>query len=102
ERPKRVETPFGPRRFDDQSRRHRLDPAVARPRGSTMTTTAQNTTSSDQNSQSLISDEEIFAAHEGGKLSAELTRPLETQRDLSIAYTPGAAQVGTESTDATP
>src|SRR5699024_6128709 len=51
ERPKRVEIPFGSRRFDDHSRRHRLDPAVARPRGSTMTTTAQNTTSSDQNSQ---------------------------------------------------
>src|SRR5699024_10908096 len=95
ERPKRVETPFGPRRFDDHSRRHRLDPAVARPRGSTMTTTAQNTTSSDQNSQAPITDEEIFAAHEGGKLSAELTSPLETQRDLSIAYTPGVAKVCT-------
>src|SRR5699024_6260589 len=95
ETPKRVETPVGSRRFDDHSRRHRLDPAVARPRGSTMTTTAQNTTSSDQNSQAPITDEEIFAAHEGGKLSAELTSPLETQRDLSIAYTPGVAKVCT-------
>src|SRR5699024_6341915 len=86
---------FWSRRFDDHSRRHRLDPAVARPRGSTMTTTAQNTTSSDQNSQAPITDEEIFAAHEGGKLSAELTSPLETQRDLSIAYTPGVAKVCT-------
>ena len=60
-----------------------------------MTTTAQNTTSSDQNSQAPITDEEIFAAHEGGKLSAELTSPLETQRDLSIAYTPGVAKVCT-------
>lgn len=44
---------------------------------------------------SPIFDEEIFAAHEGGKLSAELTHSLETQRDLSIAYTPGVAKVCT-------
>ncbi|RMI35034.1 NAD(P)-dependent malic enzyme [Nocardia stercoris] len=42
---------------------------------------------------SAITDEEIFAGHLGGKLSVELTSPLETQRDLSIAYTPGVAQV---------
>jgi malate dehydrogenase (oxaloacetate-decarboxylating) len=60
-----------------------------------MTTTAHNSTASDQNSQSPITDEEIFAAHEGGKLSAELTSPLQTQRDLSIAYTPGVAKVCT-------
>ena len=41
----------------------------------------------------VISDEEIFAAHEGGKLSVELKAPLDTQRALSIAYTPGVAQV---------
>jgi malate dehydrogenase (oxaloacetate-decarboxylating) len=40
-----------------------------------------------------ISDEEIFAAHVGGKLSVELKAPLDTQRALSIAYTPGVAQV---------
>lgn len=40
-----------------------------------------------------ITHEEIFAAHEGGKLSVELASPLATQRDLSIAYTPGVAQV---------
>ncbi|MFB7722665.1 MULTISPECIES: NADP-dependent malic enzyme [unclassified Nocardia] len=40
-----------------------------------------------------ITTEEIFAGHLGGKLSVELTAPLETQRDLSIAYTPGVAQV---------
>ncbi|MEV6767102.1 NADP-dependent malic enzyme [Nocardia sp. NPDC051030] len=40
-----------------------------------------------------ITTEEIFAGHLGGKLSVELTSPLETQRDLSIAYTPGVAQV---------
>jgi malate dehydrogenase (oxaloacetate-decarboxylating) len=42
---------------------------------------------------SAITDEEIFLGHVGGKLSVELTAPLETQRDLSIAYTPGVAQV---------
>ena len=41
----------------------------------------------------VISDEEIFAAHEGGKLSIDLKAPLDTQRALSIAYTPGVAQV---------
>ncbi|MCZ4276054.1 NADP-dependent malic enzyme [Rhodococcus sp. BGS-1C] len=40
-----------------------------------------------------MTDEEIFLGHVGGKLSVELTAPLETQRDLSIAYTPGVAQV---------
>lgn len=40
-----------------------------------------------------VSETEIFAAHEGGKLSIELTDPLEDRRDLSIAYTPGVAQV---------
>jgi malate dehydrogenase (oxaloacetate-decarboxylating) len=41
----------------------------------------------------VIGDEEIFAAHVGGKLSVELKAPLDTQRALSIAYTPGVAQV---------
>lgn len=41
----------------------------------------------------VIDDAEIFAAHEGGKLSVELKAPLDTQRALSIAYTPGVAQV---------
>ncbi|SEB42728.1 NAD(P)-dependent malic enzyme [Rhodococcus jostii] len=40
-----------------------------------------------------LTEEEIFAGHLGGKLSVELTAPLDTQRDLSIAYTPGVAQV---------
>ena len=43
--------------------------------------------------QVVIEDNEIFAAHEGGKLSVELKSPLDTQRALSIAYTPGVAQV---------
>ena len=43
--------------------------------------------------QIVLDDEEIFAAHLGGKLSVELKAPLDTQRALSIAYTPGVAQV---------
>jgi malate dehydrogenase (oxaloacetate-decarboxylating) len=43
--------------------------------------------------QVLISDDEIFEAHVAGKLSVELKAPLDTQRALSIAYTPGVAQV---------
>ncbi|MBD0321761.1 MAG: NADP-dependent malic enzyme [Aldersonia sp.] len=42
---------------------------------------------------SQITDEQIFDSHIGGKLSVELTGPLDSQRDLSIAYTPGVAQV---------
>ena len=41
----------------------------------------------------MIGNDEIFEAHEGGKLSTELKAPLDTQRALSIAYTPGVAQV---------
>lgn len=40
-----------------------------------------------------LTEEEIFAGHLDGKLSVELTTPIETQQDLSIAYTPGVAQV---------
>jgi malate dehydrogenase (oxaloacetate-decarboxylating) len=40
-----------------------------------------------------ISDDEIFAAHEGGKLGIGLTAPLDSRRALSIAYTPGVAKV---------
>lgn len=43
--------------------------------------------------QVVIEDAEIFAHHEGGKLSVALKEPLDTQRALSIAYTPGVAQV---------
>lgn len=42
---------------------------------------------------SPITDTEIFDAHLGGKLSVELTAPIENKRDLSIAYTPGVAKV---------
>ncbi|OBA63131.1 malate dehydrogenase [Mycobacterium sp. 1100029.7] len=43
--------------------------------------------------QLVIGDDEIFEAHVGGKLSVEMKSPLDTQRALSIAYTPGVAQV---------
>ncbi|GAB4588587.1 NAD(P)-dependent malic enzyme [Nocardia sp. IFM 10818] len=59
-------------------------------------TEAVNATQTSPASNANLSDittEEIFAGHLGGKLSVELTAPLETQRDLSIAYTPGVAQV---------
>ncbi len=46
-----------------------------------------------RNPQIVITDEEIFEAHVAGKLSVELKSPLDTQRALSIAYTPGVAQV---------
>ena len=55
-------------------------------------TDAPNATA-DPASLASISTDEIFAGHLGGKLSVELSAPLETQRDLSIAYTPGVAQV---------
>ncbi len=41
----------------------------------------------------VIGNDEIFEAHAGGKLSVELKAPLDTRRALSIAYTPGVAQV---------
>jgi malate dehydrogenase (oxaloacetate-decarboxylating) len=41
----------------------------------------------------VLEDEEIFEAHVGGKLAMQLRSPLDTQRALSIAYTPGVAQV---------
>lgn len=49
--------------------------------------------SAERTPQVVIDDAEIFDAHEGGKLSVELKSPLDTQRALSIAYTPGVAQV---------
>ncbi|MEH3143710.1 MAG: NADP-dependent malic enzyme [Mycobacterium kyogaense] len=52
--------------------------------------------------QVVVDDAEIFDAHEGGKLSVALSSPLDTQRALSIAYTPGVAQVSRAiATDAT-
>jgi len=55
-------------------------------------TMPENSTAT-QNGQLVIGDEEIFEAHLGGKIAVDLNRPLDTQRALSIAYTPGVAQV---------
>jgi malate dehydrogenase (oxaloacetate-decarboxylating) len=49
--------------------------------------------SSTKSSPIVLEDEEIFDAHVAGKLSVQLRSPLDTQRALSIAYTPGVAQV---------
>ncbi len=49
--------------------------------------------SSERTPQVVVDDAEIFAAHGGGKLSVGLKTPLDSQRALSIAYTPGVAQV---------
>ena len=46
-----------------------------------------------RNESGAITDAEIFEAHLGGKLSVDATTPLDTPRSLSIAYTPGVAQV---------
>ncbi|XVV08056.1 NAD(P)-dependent malic enzyme [Actinosynnema sp. CA-248983] len=40
-----------------------------------------------------LTDEEIFRAHEGGKLGVGVTASLADPRALSIAYTPGVARV---------
>lgn len=47
----------------------------------------------DQPVRTALTSEEIFAAHEGGKLTVASTVPLESKRDLSLAYTPGVAEV---------
>lgn len=56
--------------------------------------TADSTASNNNQAQlSALTSEEIFAGHLGGKLSVETTTALDTQRALSIAYTPGVAEV---------
>jgi malate dehydrogenase (oxaloacetate-decarboxylating) len=40
-----------------------------------------------------VTDAEVFAAHEGGKLSVGVTTAFHDSRALSIAYTPGVASV---------
>jgi len=44
-----------------------------------------------ENPQVVVTDQEIFEAHVAGKLSVELKAALDTQRALSVAYTPGVA-----------
>ncbi|NDK32074.1 NAD(P)-dependent malic enzyme [Nesterenkonia haasae] len=48
---------------------------------------------SDTSTPQPITDDDVFTAHEGGKLTVETTMPLDSKRALSIAYTPGVAQV---------
>ena len=45
------------------------------------------------NTATSITEADIFDAHLGGKLSVQSKMPLNSKRDLSIAYTPGVAQV---------
>ena len=40
-----------------------------------------------------VTEDEIFAAHEGGKLATGVTQPIADPRTLSIVYTPGVAKV---------
>jgi malate dehydrogenase (oxaloacetate-decarboxylating) len=40
-----------------------------------------------------VTDEEVFAAHEGGKLDVGVPREIVDPRTLAIAYTPGVAKV---------
>ncbi|MFJ4211075.1 NADP-dependent malic enzyme [Paenarthrobacter sp. NPDC089675] len=51
------------------------------------------TEATDNQTALVLTEEEIFKAHEGGKLTVTSTVPLNDKRDLSIAYTPGVAQV---------
>ncbi len=39
----------------------------------------------------IITDEEILTYHKGGKIGTLVTKDCETQKDLSLAYTPGVA-----------
>ncbi|MDR6793492.1 malate dehydrogenase (oxaloacetate-decarboxylating) [Pseudarthrobacter oxydans] len=47
----------------------------------------------DNSAANALTEAEIFDAHQGGKLSIASTVPLSNKRDLSIAYTPGVAEV---------
>jgi malate dehydrogenase (oxaloacetate-decarboxylating) len=62
-------------------------------RASTLKTVPEIAQQAAKGPEIALGDEEIFEAHVGGKLSVELKAPLDTQRALSIAYTPGVAQV---------
>ncbi|UKA66708.1 NAD-dependent malic enzyme [Arthrobacter sp. FW306-05-C] len=50
-------------------------------------------TAIDDSATAPLTEDEIFGAHQGGKLSISTTAPLSNKRDLSIAYTPGVAEV---------
>jgi malate dehydrogenase (oxaloacetate-decarboxylating) len=50
-------------------------------------------TAVNQPASTQLTDDEIFRAHEGGKLGVDVTASLADPRALSIAYTPGVARV---------
>jgi malate dehydrogenase (oxaloacetate-decarboxylating) len=54
-------------------------------------TTVNDSLATDLNTP--ITDDEIFRAHEGGKLDVSVPRQITDSRALSIAYTPGVAKV---------
>ncbi|CAN7578030.1 malate dehydrogenase (oxaloacetate-decarboxylating) [Arthrobacter sp. PvP023] len=60
---------------------------------STETITPADSSAASSEEATVLTDQEIFEAHQGGKLSISSTVPLSSKRDLSIAYTPGVAQV---------
>ncbi len=39
-----------------------------------------------------ITDDEVLKYHEGGKIGVAITKPCDSARDLSMAYTPGVAK----------
>ena len=43
----------------------------------------------------LYTSEEVLEYHKRGKIEVSCTRPMNTQKDLSIAYSPGVAEVCT-------
>lgn len=55
--------------------------------------TDSDSSHANQQTLSALTSEEIFDGHVGGKLSVETTTALDNQRALSIAYTPGVAEV---------
>ncbi len=63
-------------------------PSDTTPSGTTPGNTALSNTA-----PARLTDEEIFSAHEGGKLAIGATASLADPRALSIAYTPGVARV---------
>ena len=56
-------------------------------------TEANQQASRDTSATAPITQEEIFDSHLTGKLSVKVDRPIQSKRDLSIAYTPGVADV---------
>ena len=36
-------------------------------------------------------NDDALKYHEGGKIGTQITKPCDTQHDLSLAYTPGVA-----------